>query len=101
MSVRSKGKRMNQRSGGKRGKAGHKLTERRRERQDHKREDFELAKTLPGPSQLERVRAARAIIQGRGSEVLALQGFMAILHPEVGADRVRELVADLKHQGKR
>lgn len=64
-------------------------------------EEVALARKLPGPSQMERVRAARDLINGRGSEVLALQGFMAIFHPEVPRQRVMEMVYDLKEQGKR
>lgn len=63
--------------------------------------EFEIAKRLPGQSQMERVRAAREIINGRGSEIFALQGFMALFHPEVPHLRVMEMVADLKAQGKK
>lgn len=54
--------------------------------------------TKQGPSQMDRVRAARAIIDSRRSnaEPLALAGFMAIFHPEVPQDKVRELCRDLK-----
>lgn len=60
--------------------------------------EFELAKKLKGPSQMERVRAARALINGRhgDSEALALEGFLAIFHPEMKADKVRELVSDVR-----
>lgn len=67
--------------------------------------EFELAKKLPGPSQIERVRAARCILNARGpiggSEQSALRAFMDIFHPEVSQDRVRVLVNDLRAQGKR
>ena len=49
-------------------------------------------------SQMERARAARAILS---SEVSALHAFMAIFHPDISQDKVRELAADLKEQGKR
>lgn len=66
--------------------------------------EFELAKRLPGPSQMERVRAARAILNASGpiggSECSALRAFMDIFHPEVSQDRVRNIVADLRSQGK-
>jgi hypothetical protein len=59
--------------------------------------EFELAKKIPGPSQMERVRAARAILNGRqGSEALAFQGFMAIFHPEVSADAVRDAAREIR-----
>lgn len=50
------------------------------------------ARKLKRPSQMERARAARAIIDAkRGSEELALEGFMAIFHPEYAADRTKML----------
>lgn len=59
--------------------------------------EFELAKKLPGRSQMERVRAARAIINGRrGSEALALEGFMAIFHPEFPAAKMRDMVREVR-----
>lgn len=64
-------------------------------------EETKLARRIKGPSQMERVRAARAIIQARNSETLALEGFMAIFHPEVPITKVKELVSDLRDQGKR
>lgn len=65
--------------------------------------EFELAKRLKGPSQMERVRAARAIINGRGgnSEAFALQGFMAIFHPDFDADRTRQMVNDVRERERR
>jgi hypothetical protein len=64
--------------------------------------EFELAKRLKGPSQMDRVHAARAMLHSTmGSETMALRAFMDIFHPEVSQDRVRELVNDLKAQGKR
>lgn len=65
--------------------------------------EYTLAKKLPGASQMERVRAARSILQDgtRQSETMALRAFMDIFHPETSQDRVRELVNDLKEQGKR
>lgn len=67
-----------------------------------KKPEFELAKRLPGRSQLERVRAARSFLHSTmGTETRALRAFMDIFHPEVSQDRVRDLVADLTAQGKR
>ena len=64
--------------------------------------EFEIAKQLPGKSQLDRVRAARAMIHSnRGSETMALHAFMAIFHPKVSQAAVRELIQDLKDQGKK
>lgn len=64
--------------------------------------EFELAKKLPGTSQIERVRAARAMLHSTaGSETMALRAFMSIFHPECPQERVSELVRDLKEQGKR
>lgn len=64
--------------------------------------EFELAKRLPGHSQLERVRAARAFLHSTmGTETRALRAFMDIFHPEVSQDRVRDLVLDLESHGKR
>lgn len=63
-----------------------------------------LARQLPGHSQLERVRAARCILHAHpvgGSETLALRAFMDIFHPEVSQDTVREMVLDMQSQGKR
>lgn len=61
--------------------------------------EFELAKTLKGPSQIERVKAARCIINAtRASqeriEDLELHAFMSIFHPEISADKVREMSRD-------
>lgn len=61
------------------------------------RTERELAKRLPGPSQIERVRAARAIIHSRsGSEAMALRGFMAIFHPKTPEHVVSDMVRDLQ-----
>jgi hypothetical protein len=59
-------------------------------------EEKKLARKMRGPSQLERVRAARALLMGTaGSEALALDGFLAIFHPEM-KDSVRKgLIADV------
>ena len=57
--------------------------------------EYELAKKLEGPSQMARVRAARAIIESargqRQADNLALRGFMAIFHPDYPEDKLREL----------
>ena len=52
------------------------------------RPDFELAKQLPGASQLERVRAARGMLatQRFGTERHGLAAFIAIFHPEKDID---------------
>lgn len=63
--------------------------------------EFDLARKLKGPSQMERVRAARSILNGSGSETTALRAFMDIFHPEVSQDRVRDMVTDLQRQGKK
>lgn len=61
-----------------------------------------LARKLPGHSQMERVRAAEAMLHGtRGSETMALRAFMSIFHADVSQDRVQEIVCDMKEQGKR
>lgn len=66
------------------------------------RPEFELAKKLPGTSQIERVRAARAMLQSNaGTETMALRAFMDIFHPGCPEKRVDEMVRDLKEQGKR
>jgi len=63
------------------------------------RPEFELARKLRGPSQLERVRAARAIIHSRrDSEAMALTAFMEIFHPDYSEDKKRELVADVRNR---
>lgn len=62
------------------------------------KEERDLARQLPGPSQLERVRAARAIIdahRGPAAERLALRGFMAIFHPNYPEAKLRELLSGL------
>lgn len=47
--------------------------------------EFELAKRLKGPSQMDRVHAARAMLHSTmGSETMALRAFMDIFHPEEG-----------------
>ncbi len=59
--------------------------------------EFTLARKLPGTSQMDRVRAARAILHSRsGSEALAFQGFMAIFHPEVSAAAVRDAAREIR-----
>lgn len=60
-----------------------------------KRADFDLAKRLPGTSQMERVKAARAMLDGtrqfsRRTEVAA---FLAIFHPELSEKRKRAFLA--------
>lgn len=65
--------------------------------------EFELAKKLKGPSQLERVKAARCIINGsRASqeriEDMELWAFMSIFHPEYPPEKVRELAWDRKRK---
>lgn len=47
-------------------------------------------------SQMDRARAARAIVEATQDEGTALAGFMAIFHPEVKDDKVRELVRDAR-----
>jgi hypothetical protein len=57
--------------------------------------EFDLAKRLPDKSQLERVRAARAILNGtRGTERAALHAFMSIFHPDYPPDKLRSLMKD-------
>lgn len=63
--------------------------------------EFELAKKLKGPSQMERVIAARAIINGSRSsqehiEEMEFLAFMSIFHPEYSDQQVRELNWDRK-----
>jgi hypothetical protein len=61
--------------------------------------EYKLAKRLPGVSQMERVRAARAMLDTRaGTEATKLHAFMAIFHPTYPEEKVRELVRDLKSQ---
>ncbi len=64
-----------------------------------KRADIELAKRLPGVSQMERVRAVRAILHSHlGSEALAFQGFMAIFHPECPEAVVRQAAQEIRER---
>lgn len=59
--------------------------------------EFALAKKLKGPSQMERVRAARAMLHSiRGSEGMGLRAFMAIFHPDYPEDKMRELERDVR-----
>lgn len=59
--------------------------------------EFKLAKRMKGPSQIERVRAARAILNGtHTSEKLVLSAFIDILHPEISDERKRCIVADME-----
>lgn len=56
------------------------------------KKEIKLARKLPGKSQLERVRAARAMLHSsHGSEAMALHAFMGIFHPEFPQDKVREM----------
>jgi hypothetical protein len=58
-------------------------------------EEIKLARKLRkshGPNQMDRVRAARAIIEARNSERLKMAGFLAIFHPELDEVRRRELI---------
>lgn len=64
--------------------------------------EFELAKRLPGASQIERVRAARAMIHSRrGSESMALFAFMDIFHSGYDPDKVRDMARDLRDRERR
>lgn len=62
--------------------------------------EFELAKKLPGHSQMERVMAARCFINQASRapqdkiEDLELHAFMSIFHPEVPVATVREMSRD-------
>lgn len=61
--------------------------------------EFELAKKLKGPSQIERVKAARTFINNAvgnqdRAEDLELHAFMAIFHPEYPVEKVRRMVRD-------
>ena len=64
--------------------------------------EFELAKKLKGPSQMERVKAARCLISGVHSqeriEDMELHAFMAIFHPEFPSEEVREMARDRKRR---
>lgn len=65
--------------------------------------EFELAKKIKGPSQLERVKAARAFINGCRApqeriEDMELHAFMAIFHPEYPVQKVREMSWDRKRR---
>jgi hypothetical protein len=64
--------------------------------------EFKLARSLPGHSQIERVRAARAILNGRsGSEAMALYAFMAIFHPDYPPQKVTRMVNDVRERNAR
>lgn len=59
--------------------------------------EYRLAKKLPGRSQLARVRAARAMIDGvtpRQRRRMELHAFMAIFHPEVTTDRINAMLSE-------
>lgn len=64
--------------------------------------EFELAKRLPGRSQMERVIAARAYINQAGPRDgdqqadLELHAFMSIFHPEVPVQSVRDMARDMR-----
>lgn len=61
------------------------------------KKEVALARGIKGPSQIERVRAARAIINSRsGSEAMALHAFMTIFHPEVPIEKVKDMARDLR-----
>jgi hypothetical protein len=50
--------------------------------------EFALARQIPGTSQLERVRAAREILNSRlDSERNRMAAFLAIFHPEKDIER--------------
>ena len=64
--------------------------------------EFELAKKLPGESQLERVRAARAMIHSSaGNEAMAFRGFMDIFHPEVPKEAVEDAAREIHERSQR
>lgn len=64
--------------------------------------EFELAKKLPGYSQMDRVRAARAYLNQAGSRDpgrqadMELHAFMALFHPEIPTQTVREMSRDMR-----
>lgn len=60
------------------------------------REEKNLARKLPGPSQMQRVRAARAILQSNRnfSQATEVRAFMAIFHPEYPEEKLRDLVRE-------
>lgn len=64
--------------------------------------EFELAKHLPGRSQMERVIAARAYINQAGPRdgdkqaEMELHAFMAIFHPEYSDAQVKEMSRDMR-----
>jgi len=64
------------------------------------RADFELAKRLPGHSQVERVRAARALLDGsrRFSKATEVRAFMSIFHPDYPEEKLMRLLSDVKDQ---
>ncbi len=63
--------------------------------------EFKLARKLPGYSQMERVRAARAMLHSHaGGEAMALHAFMAIFHPDFPADKTREMVRDVRDRNR-
>jgi hypothetical protein len=53
------------------------------------------------PNQMERARAARAIIEATQDEGTAMAGFMAIFHPEMDRFKVQELVNDARDNQRR
>jgi ribosomal protein L19E len=49
-----------------------------------------------------RIRAARAMIEARnGDEVLQLQAFMALFHPEANPELVQGMVRDVRDSRRR
>lgn len=57
--------------------------------------EFKLAKSLPGHSQMERVRAARAMLETRlGTRENVLGGFLSIFHPEIPRDKAIRMARD-------
>lgn len=51
----------------------------------------------------DQARAARALVDASGynADVVAMQSFMSIFHPEVSRDKVRKMVDDVKANRKR
>lgn len=60
------------------------------------KEERDLARRLPGVSQMDRVRAARAMIEATGSEQQMLSAFLSIFHPRMSENRKRELIQSVR-----
>lgn len=61
-----------------------------------------LAKKLKGPSQLERVRAARAMLDTKrgGSESMKMAAFLDIFHPDISDEQRLGLMQNARERDR-